>query len=136
MKSILSKKDKGDAAELAIAAKLQNLGFNISFPFSENARYDIVAEKAGKFYRIQVKYSTPKNGSLRMNGYSSNNWSVKPYSEKEIDVMAVFNPTSSKTYFVPIKKMKPSGMVLRIEKSKNNQEKFTNLASDFEEFPF
>lgn len=136
MSILLSKKSKGDVAELAIATKLQELGFVISFPFSENARYDIVAEKEGEFHRIQAKYSTPKKGALRVNGYSSNNWSVKHYSPQEVDVFGVFNPESSKVYFIPAKDMNRTGMNLRIEKTKNNQGKLTHNASDFEKFPY
>ena len=85
----LAKKTKGDTAELIIAAKFIENGWQVLFPFGENHRYDLVAEKGNKFLRVQVKYVTPKNGALEVSCRSSNNWSVIHYTSKDIDVIAV-----------------------------------------------
>jgi len=56
------------------------LGYKVLLPYGENSRYDMVAEKDNKFLRIQVKYTTPKNGVLEVNCRSSNNglFSIMP----------------------------------------------------------
>ena len=72
----MHKKTKGSIAELAVAAELVKEGWHILVPYGENTRYDLVAEKDGRFVRIQVKYVTPKDGKLYVNCCSSNNWSV------------------------------------------------------------
>ncbi len=87
----MHKKTKGSIAELAVAAHLMSDGWRVLLPYGENTRYDLVAEKDGKFMRVQVKYVTPKNGKLYVNCRSSNNWSVLPYTAQEIDLIAVYN---------------------------------------------
>ncbi|MFA6159503.1 MAG: group I intron-associated PD-(D/E)XK endonuclease, partial [Parcubacteria group bacterium] len=100
-------------------------------PIGENNRYDLVAEREGKFIRIQVKYVTPKDGALAVNCRSSNNWSVLHYSPEEIDVIAVFNSKDKAIYFVPVSKINHSLFKLRIEPAKNNQKTKIHLAKDF-----
>jgi hypothetical protein len=56
----LHKKNKGSLAELIVAAKMIESGWLVLIPYGENARYDLVGEKDGKFIRVQVKYTTPK----------------------------------------------------------------------------
>ena len=84
-------KTKGYIAEMYVAACLIEDGWKVLMPVGENNRYDLVAERGGKFIRIQVKYVTPKGGALEVNCRSSNNWSVLHYTAEEIDVIAVFN---------------------------------------------
>lgn len=127
----LSKKTKGDIAELGVAKKLIKNGCRVLFPYGENHRYDLVAEKDGKFIRIQVKYTTPKKGVLEINCRSSNNWSVLHYNKDEIDLIAAYNPKDEKIYFIPVSKINYSLIKLRIEPSKNNQKSKIHFAEDF-----
>ncbi len=128
----MDKKTKGGIAELAVAARMMQEGWAVSFPFGERLRYDLVAEKNGIFIRVQVKYSTPKNGALRLNCYSSNNWSILKYSKKDIDVLAAYNPTDGKVYFVPSGELNDGQVNLRVEKTRNNQIKDVRFAVDYE----
>jgi Holliday junction resolvase len=50
-------KDKGNFAEAKVLTFLIKKGFNVSLPWSENSKYDLVAEKGGKFLRVQLKIS-------------------------------------------------------------------------------
>ena len=127
----MHKKTKGNIAELAIAAHLVEGGWRISIPFGENNRYDLIAERQGRFMRIQVKYVTPKNGVLEVNCRSSNNWSVLHYSPEEIDTIAVYDSLSRKMYFVPVAKINYSSFKLRLDKTRNNQKVNVHLAEDF-----
>ena len=129
----VNKKIKGDVAELAVAQKFIKEGYKILFPYGENHQYDLVAEKDGKFFRVQVKYCTPKNGVLNINCKSSNNWSVLHYTEKYIDVLAAYNPEDNQVYFIPVDQINHSLMKLRISPAKNNQELRINLAENFKE---
>ena len=129
----IAKKTKGDIAELAVSKRLIEEDWKILFPYGENHRYDLVAEKNNKFLRIQVKYSTPKNGVLEVNCRSSNNWSVLHYTSKDIDMIAVYNPKSEKVYFIPVSEINHSLIKLRIEPSKNNQKLKIHLAENFSE---
>jgi Holliday junction resolvase len=129
----LSKKAKGDIAELAAAKRFVEDGWQVLFPYGENHRYDLVAEKDNKFVRVQVKYSTPKRGVLDVNCRSSNNWSVLHYTSNEIDLIAVYNPHNKNVYFIPVAEINHSQFKLRIEPSKNNQKAKTHFAENFSE---
>ena len=127
----MHKKTKGSIAELAVAARLVADGWHVLVPYGENTRYDLVAEKNGRFVRIQVKYVTPKNGKLSVNCRSSNNWSVLPYTTQEIDVLAAYNPVTGSVYYVPAANMRRSSLSLRLDPTRNKQKAFVRFASDF-----
>jgi len=129
----LSKKVKGDVAELAVAKKLMADGWKILFPYGEDHRYDLVVEKANRFVKIQVKYVTPKNGAIDINCQSSNNWSILPYNSEEIDVIAAYNSKNEEIYFVSALEMNHRSFKLRIEGAKNNQKSKIHLAKNFSE---
>ena len=129
----LHKKTKGDIAEMRIAADLLKRGWHVLFPYGENNRYDLVAEKNGKFLKVQVKYVTPKNGSLDVNCRSSNNWNVISYTAKEIDYIGVFDSIGGNIYYVPSSQMNKNLFKIRIEPSKNNQKKRVNCSENFSE---
>lgn len=132
----LSKKIKGDVAELAVAKKLMGEGWKILFPYGEDHRYDLVVEKDKKFVRIQVKYVTPKNGAIDINCQSSNNWSILVYNSNEIDVIAAYNSKSEEIYFVPSSQINHRSFKLRLENAKNNQRSKIHIAENFKELKF
>lgn len=108
-------------------------GFNVSIPWGENIRYDLVSEKDGVFKRIQVKYVTPKDGRLVVFLRSANNWNTIKYTLKDIDIMAAYDPKNDKIYFIPITMFSNKSRVnLRLSAPKNNQKKNVIWASDFE----
>jgi len=129
----MHKKEKGAIGELAVAAQLVRDGWQILFPYGENSRYDLVIERNGIFKRIQVKYSTPKNGVLRINCRSSNNWSVLPYTADQIDLYAVYDPIHREVFFIPVEETNKNLLNLRIENSKNGQRVGLRFAKDYRE---
>lgn len=127
----MDKKTKGYIAETYVAARLIEDGWRVLNPIGENNRYDLVAERDGRFIRIQVKYVTPKNGALDVNCRSSNNWSVLHYSAKEIDVIAAYNGKTKDIYYIPVSKINRSSFKLRIEPTKNKQKLKINFTEEF-----
>ena len=127
----MHKKTKGSIAELAVATRLAKDGWNVLLPYGENTRYDLGAEKNGRFIRIQVKYVTPKEGKLYVSCQSSNNWSVLPYTAKEIDVIAAYDSVSEAIYFVPVADIRKCAMVLRLDPTKNKQKSKVRFANQF-----
>jgi Holliday junction resolvase-like predicted endonuclease len=130
------RKTQGSVAELFVAQHVMGLGWRILFPFGENCRYDLVAEKNGSFVRVQVKYTTPKNGALMVRCRSSNNWSVKSYTSEDVDCIASFDPVNLRVYFLPISCANNTCVSLRLHPSKNRQEKRIQHAASFVNFPF
>jgi Holliday junction resolvase-like predicted endonuclease len=120
-------KTKGELAELFVAARLTH----VLFPFGENSRYDLVAERRGKFVRVQVKYATPKNGALPVKCASSNNWSTKSYLCGEIDVVAAYNSEDQQVYFVPVSQLKRREISLRLDPARNGQVAGVRYAKHF-----
>jgi len=109
-------------------------GFNVSIPWGEDVRYDLVSEKDGVFKRIQVKYVTPKNGCLVVFLRSANNWNTIKYTLKDIDIMAVYDPKNDKIYFIPITMFSNNSRInLRLLVPKNNQKKNVIWASEFQD---
>lgn len=127
----LSKKKKGDIAELAVATHCLKNGYQILFPYGEDTRYDFVIEREGLFKRVQVKYVTPKDGTLDVSCRSSNNWSTRAYTADEIDIIAVYDSKSGIIYFIDVKIIGKRSLKLRLSASKNNQSKSVRIAEDY-----
>mgnify|MGYP005605508491 FL=1 len=49
----------GDITELKCQAFLIEQGWNVLIPIGNHQKYDLVIEKNGKFYKIQVKHAMP-----------------------------------------------------------------------------
>lgn len=127
-------KQKGDIAEAYVTYLLKQNGFNVLIPWGEDNRYDIVTEKKGIFKRIQVKYSTPKNGTIEVRVRSCNNYNIIHYSPKDIDIIAVYSSNKNKVFFIPLEDIKDKSICkLRLEPTKNKQKKFVVMASKYEE---
>lgn len=124
-------KTKGEIAEFIVSARLIELGWRVLFPAGENTRYDLVAERDGRFIRIQVKYVTPKDGALTVNCRSCNNWQVLPYTPEEIDVLAAYDAKHGTIYFIRSNQMNKNTFKLRLEKSKNHQIEGVHDAANF-----
>jgi hypothetical protein len=82
----------GQAAELYVAARLGQQGYNVLWPMMAQSRYDLVIEKDGEFTRLQVKKATlSKAGpySYLQARISSRNKGSKPlYVKGEFDLFA------------------------------------------------
>ena len=48
---------KGIITELQVATYLIQLGYNVSQPFSQDSKYDLIVDVNGKLLRLQVKTS-------------------------------------------------------------------------------
>ena len=51
----LSSQQKGIATEITVAAYLLQLGYNVSQPFCQDSKYDLIVDANGKLLRLQVK---------------------------------------------------------------------------------
>ena len=107
---------KGDIGELMVATELLRAGWHIAFPYGENLKYDILAEK---------------EGVLRVNCRSSNNWSVLHYKPEDFEILAVADLKNHKVYFISSGRVTRNLINLRISPPKNGQRKKVNLAEDF-----
>jgi hypothetical protein len=83
----------GAAAEMFVAAKLTEQGYNVLWPLMTQSRYDLVAEDCeGRFLKIQVKKASwSKTGNykyLQARITGKNKQTNTPYKASDIDEFA------------------------------------------------
>ncbi|MFO7794377.1 MAG: group I intron-associated PD-(D/E)XK endonuclease [Candidatus Nanohaloarchaea archaeon] len=130
----LNPKRKGEISEAVIISELMKKGLNVSLPFGENTRYDLILDNGDKLQKIQCKTGSLKNGVVVFNTVST----TSNYSETsgngydgEIDKFVVYCPDNEELYSVPIEDASNSEMKLRIEPPGNGQKKGINWAEDY-----
>ncbi len=132
----MNTKEKGNIAELKIAARLTELGHQVFFPFGENCSYDLVIDEAGELKRIQCKYVTLKNGCLDIPLYSVYlvEGEYKKHRYTDLDYVAVYCPDLGSMYLIPhedVKQTKTS-VSMRIDAAKGIGPNPTRWAKDYE----
>ena len=130
---------KGEIAESAILARLIQLGYRCLIPWGHDNRYDIAIDDDGKLIRVQCKMARyiEEGGCLEFNtAITYARVGGKPHIRKgykgEIDYFGVYSPDTGKVYLVPIEDTPDGSMVLRLQPTKNNQEKRVKWAKDYE----
>ena len=130
---------KGEITETIVLAKLVELGYECLLPFGHDSRYDIAIDDDGKLIRVQCKTAR----YLEQRGCIEFNTSItyarvggKPHIRKgykgEIEYFGVYSPDTGKVYVVPIEDTPECSMMLRLQPTKNNQEKGVKWAKDYE----
>ena len=126
----------GNIAELEVLTYATKLGYQVSIPFGDRARYDQIWDVRGKLFKIQVKNAHPSpdgstieiscKSSNRINGRSIN----RPYTPEEVDFIASYY--DGKCYLIPITETSSRAKKLRMIETKNNQGTSINWARDYE----
>jgi PD-(D/E)XK endonuclease len=122
----------GSISEAAVEWDLLGRGFNVLKP-SVTTRYDRLVEIDGKYVRVQVKTARTdvRDGNLRIS-YET------PYSDDQIDMIAVFDPNTRNIYYIPINDIPvgAKGFTLRVTERKYNRKKSAGLdAYQYLDFP-
>jgi hypothetical protein len=114
---------QGNIGEAAVILDAVKRGWHVSLPM-EGAAYDLVVDRHGKLFRVQVRSTSSKDGKLvaRLRSSTSN----------AVDVLAVHDLVSGKTYWIPFDKIdNATGMVLRLTETRQDSRW---MAKDFEDF--
>lgn len=125
---------KGDIAELAVASDLTKQGYGVAFPYGVTPYWDLLAfpiSNPERFLRIQVKYSTPKNGTLPVKCKSQSYQESRPYTEDQLDWLAVYDGNSQICYYVRSSELRINTIFLRLVPSSNNQSERIRWAKDY-----
>lgn len=125
----------GELTELKCQMYCLEHGFIVSKPIIDNARYDMILEHRGKFFRIQIKtsrwMSDEKEGIIfnckSQHSVSGGNKIMK-YSPEEIDFF--MTEFEGNYYLVPCDKTR-SEIKLRFKPTKNNQDYRAMFAKDY-----
>ncbi len=131
---MLETKQKGLVVELECITYLYKLGYQVSTPYGENSRYDLIVDINGKLIRIQCK-SCVLGGdgdfihfrcvSVRKNTQKTRR---RKYTSEEIDYFATYY--DSQCYLVPVKECSTEKS-LRFNPPKNGQRKGISFAEDY-----
>jgi len=114
--------EKGDASEAAVIAALKLQGYQVSIPFGDSARYDLIVDDGGELLKVQVKTATEQrqSGAVTFNCYTDSyknggNRNTKHYTSDDIDGFAVYAPSLDTCYWVNVETAGKSKMTLRYE---------------------
>ena len=131
---MLSTKALGAQTELQCLTYLHGLGYDISIPWGDNARYDFVLDVNHKLYKIQVKTShlieegvykfQTRSTYINAKGNRSNS-----YTENDVDFFATW--INNQCYLVPLAETNKRDKVMRFVKPKNNQIKGITFAQNY-----
>ncbi len=128
----------GSISEAKILARFVELGWEVLIAWRRSRRYDMVIERDGKFYRVQCKTGRlSKDGDyIAFNAYNVNGTSqVRRNYVGEIDYFAIYCPQNEKVYFIALDDKLGTSTTdfrLRLLPTRNNQEKRTRMAVDYE----
>ena len=131
-------KDRGDRTTLAVILALREMSLAVLVPFGENTRYDVVIDDGVTLAKVQIKTGRLRNGAVKWSLCSNYSHHASPRAAQrdyqgEVDYFGVFCPETRGVYLIPIGDlpMRRQG-TLRVEHSKNNQQKFIRNARAYE----
>ena len=127
-------KQKGNITELQCLLYFQQLGYEVSIPWGENCRYDMIVDVEGYLLKIQCKTCRDEKPgetiTFSVASTHKNRARVErePYTEKDIDFFATFY--ENHCYLIPIQETGSGQKVLRLVPPQNNQ-KNVNMLNDY-----
>ena len=125
----------GELTELKCQMYCLEKGFIVSKPIIDNARYDMILEHNGKFFKIQIKTSrwmSAEQEGIIFNCKSQHSVSggnkIMKYTPDEIDFF--MTEFEGNFYLIPCDKPK-NEVRLRFKPTKNNQDDKAMFAKDY-----
>jgi PD-(D/E)XK endonuclease len=121
-----------------VAGDLLRRGHKIAIPYGEDCDFDLVLMRGAHLERVQVKY-VESDGAVvpvRCRSHSLTNGRIrrtKQYTEATIDLLAVYDVTSERCYYVPATELGAGRSILhlRLAPAKNGQQIGTRPAQDY-----
>lgn len=126
-------KEKGNIGEVIALAEFVKRGVQVSIPYGDNARYDLIAEFNGKLNRIQVKYCnqlSSNNSVICPCASSTNHTTNKHYStyENDIDYFVFYLAPWNEVVLVPIDFVgSKKAISFRKDKPSNGQANYNDI---------
>jgi PD-(D/E)XK endonuclease len=134
----LNLKGRGDLAELMVATDLMRRGHKIAIPYGEDCDFDLVLIREDCLQRVQVKHTRSDGSviSVRCRSHSLTNGKIrriKHYTAETIDLLAVYDATSDRCYYLPATELGTgrSTLHLRLKPAKNGQRIGTRPAENY-----
>ena len=101
----LTTQQKGITTELYVASYLLSLGYNVSQPFCQDSKYDLIVDVNNKLLRLQVKTARISSESsivfnCRSTTKNSQTNKSRSYKIDEVDYFATY--WNNKVYLIPV----------------------------------
>ena len=113
----------GNIGQLAVAAEAAKRGFHVSIPM-EGAAYDLILDKDGRLYRVQVKCAIVRDdGTIP---------ALLKDTPQNVDALVIYERSEGKAYWINRSDFtNKTAMSLRRAAPKNNQIKRVTMAEDY-----
>ncbi|HEY1595734.1 MAG TPA: group I intron-associated PD-(D/E)XK endonuclease [Thermoleophilaceae bacterium] len=141
MEGLRTRKDKGDLAEIQVAADVLRRGHKIAIPYGENWDFDLIVCRQDVLERVQTKYVQSDGSVIQVKCFSASLTngkvrSVKRYTASKVDWIAVYDAATDCCYYVPSSEFGEGKtyLHLRLTPPRNNQRTGIRLAEDYLEF--
>lgn len=130
----MNSKEIGNVTEQQCITGLYEQGCDISIPFGNSQKYDLIMDYNGKLYKVQVKHANVKaddaiSVKTRWQSHNSNGYKYTSYTKDDVDFFATYY--NGIVYLIPIEECCSTEKILRLISAKNNQKTGINLASDY-----
>ena len=119
---MMNSKEIGNLTELQCITNLYALGCNVSLPFGNSQKYDLILEYKNKLYKVQVKHAnaTFENGKIayftfktRWQSHNQSGYAWTPYTEEDIpNPLSVYGKTKLEGE-QEVFRVKPNSFVVR-----------------------
>ncbi len=111
-------------------------GHRVALPYGEDWPFDLLVLKDGRFHRVQCKYGRSDGRVLVAKCDSTNNWQIIKYTKATIDVLAVYDATTGRCYYLPAEMLGAGRRCinLRVGPTLNNQVRGIRWASEYAEW--
>ena len=135
----MNTKEIGNLTELQCITGLYALGCDVSIPFGNSQKYDLIIDYNNHLYKVQVKHAQDKytDGELthfsfktRWQGHNMTGYTQTSYTKKDIDYFATYH--QGKVYLIPVEECSGAEKTIRYTPPKNNQRIGINFAEDYE----
>lgn len=123
----------GDKREVAVASALMSHDVPVSFPLSDNLRYDLVADVDGDLKKVQVNTARTRqndqNSILCRLDRGYHDGEKVAYSEDEVDVFVLYHRETGDLYWLPFEECAEKSVSLSTSNKDHSQVR--RAASDY-----
>lgn len=130
----MNSKEIGNLTELQCITALYALGCDVSIPFGNSQKYDLIMDYKGKLYKVQVKHANEVGGEYftfktRWQGHNASGYTQTSYTKEDIDLFATY--CQNQLYLIPVEECSGASKTIRFIPPKNGQIKGVNFAKDY-----
>ena len=131
---IMNSIEIGNLTELQGITALYALGCDVSIPFGNSQKYDLIMDYKDKLYKVQVKHANEHEDThfsfrTRWQGHNTSGYTQTSYTKNDIDLFATF--CKGQLYLVPVEECSGAEKTIRFVPPKNGQTKGINFAKDY-----